>query len=188
MFSFAMMSVRCLLALALAAAAFGKLWHRSGIEQFALVLRLGLGVPQAVPVAGGWVAAEGLTALLLVLPPTVRAAAWLATAEFALLTAGAAVLVARRRGFSCPCFGNGDAPLSRRTVLRNAALTAAALLLALGLRLPQATAPAPVTLAAVLTVGVGVVLGRQAPALRSLIGLAQRRPARRSALTAGGRR
>jgi hypothetical protein len=187
MFGFLLMSVRCLLALVLAAAAFGKVWHRAGIEQFALVLRLGLGIPHAVPVAAGWVAAEAITALLLALPATVRPAAVLATVEFALLTAGAALLVARRREFRCPCFGTADAPLSRRTVLRNAALAAAALLLALGSRLPQASAPAPVTLAALLTVGVGVVLGWQAPALRSLIERV-RSEATRSARVAGARR
>ncbi|HST49922.1 MauE/DoxX family redox-associated membrane protein [Jatrophihabitans sp.] len=183
------MAVRCLLALVLAAAAVGKVWHPAGIEQFGLVLRLGLGVPHASAVAGGWVVAEGLTALLLVPTATVRPAAALATAEFALLTAGAAVLVARRRGFSCPCFGNGNAPIGWPTVLRNAALTAAALLLVLGLRLPQAAAPAPVTLAAVLTVGLGAVLGWQAPALRSLLEQAgHRETASRSLLTPGGRR
>jgi hypothetical protein len=187
MVGYILMSVRCLLTLVLATAAFGKVRHRSGIEQFALVLRLGLGVPYAVLVAGGWVAVEALTALLLVLPPTVSMAAELATAEFALLTAGAAVLVARRRGFSCPCFGGGNAPLSRRTVLRNAALTAAALLLAFGSRLPQT--PAPVTLAAVLTVGVGALLGWQAPALRSLIGHVRHQvAASRPVLTTDGRR
>ncbi|HST49802.1 MauE/DoxX family redox-associated membrane protein, partial [Jatrophihabitans sp.] len=171
----------------LVVAAFGKVRHRSGIERFGLVLRLGLGVPQASLVAGGWVAAEGLTALLLLLPPTAAAAAALAALEFALLTAGVAVLVARRPGFSCPCFGNGDAPLGWRTVLRNAALTAVALLLAIGMRLPGTSAPAPVTLAAVLTVLVGAVLSWQAPALRALI--RQVRPAAsRSVLATGGRR
>jgi hypothetical protein len=173
MFGYFLVSVRCLLALVLAASSLGKVRHPLGIEQFARVLSLGLGVPHARLVAGGWVAAEGLTALLLVPPSTVRAAAALATAEFALLTAGAAVLVAQRRGFSCPCFGGGQAPLSWWSVLRNAALTAAALLLAFGLRLSRAGTPAPVVLAAVLTVAVGAVLCWQAPALRSLTGHAR---------------
>ncbi len=189
MLGFALMSVRCLLALVLAAAAFGKVRQRSGFEQFGTVLRLGLGVPHAGVVAACWVAGEGLTALLLALPATVRPAAALAAAEFALLAVGAGVLAARRRGFSCPCFGNGDAPVGWPTVLRNAALTAAALLLALGLRLGQAGAPAPVTLAAVLTVGLGGVLGWQAPALRSLLEhCGYRSTASHSALPMGGRR
>lgn len=173
MVGFLLVSVRCVLALVLIAAAAGKVWRRSGIEQFGLVLR-GLGVPHALPVAGAWIAAEGVTALLLILPPTVRPGAELATAQFAVLTAGAVVLAARRPGFSCPCFGKGNAPIGWLTVLRNAGLTAAALLLALGLQFSRASAPAPVALAAVLTVGVGVLLSWQAPALRSLLGRTRR--------------
>lgn len=173
MLVFFLVSLRCLLALVLIFAAAGKLWRRSGIEQLGLVLRAGLGVPHAVLVAGGWVAAEAVTALLLVLPPTVRPGAELATAQFAVLTAGAAVLAVRRPGLRCPCFGNGNAPIGWPTALRNAALTAAALLLALGLRLSHAGAPAPVALAAVLGVGVGVLLGRQLAALRWLVGRAR---------------
>ncbi|MBV9821087.1 MAG: hypothetical protein JO144_02490 [Actinobacteria bacterium] len=180
------MTLRCLLIAVLAAAALGKLRHRAALEQFARVLALGLGLPRAKLVAGGWVAVEAVTALLLVLPPTARPAAVLATAELALLTAGAAVLVVRRTGLSCPCFGTGDAPLSRLTVLRNAALTGAALLLAIGLRV-RTSPPVPVTLAAVLTVLVGAALRWQAPALRALLP-AGRGASRQSVLAAGGRR
>ncbi|MEO7261722.1 MAG: MauE/DoxX family redox-associated membrane protein, partial [Jatrophihabitantaceae bacterium] len=169
MLGYAVMFVRCLLVLVLAASAIGKWWHRSELEEFGRTLRLGLRLPQARLVAGAWVAVEGLTALLLVLPLTVGHAAVLAVLEFGCLTAGAAVLVAQHRGFACNCFGTGHRLLSWRTVLRNGALTAAAMLLVAGLRLPAAAAPAPVTLAAALTVGVGAVLAVQARPLRALL-------------------
>ncbi|HEY0165527.1 MAG TPA: MauE/DoxX family redox-associated membrane protein [Jatrophihabitans sp.] len=163
------MSVRCLLVLVLAAAALGKLWRRSELEEFARVLRVGLRLPGARLVAGAWVAVEGLTALGLALPLTVRHAAVLAVLEFGCLTAGSALLVAQRRGFACNCFGTGHSPLSWPTVLRNGALTGAAVLLAASLRMPAAQASAPVALAAALTVLVGATLVSQARPLRALL-------------------
>lgn len=183
MFGYALMTVRCLVIAVLAAAALGKLRRRAAREQFARVLELGLAMPRARLVAGGWVAIEAVTALLLALPMTTRPAALLAAGELALLTAGATVLVARRTGLSCPCFGAGDAPLNRRTVLRNATLTGAALLLAIS---SGPSVPAAGTLAAVLTVLVGAALRWQAPALRALLP-AVRGASRQSALVAGRR-
>lgn len=194
MFSYALMSIRCLLVLVLAVAAIGKVRHRSELDDFARTLRLGLRLPKARLVAGAWVAAEGLTALGLALPLTVDYAATLAVLVFGCLTVGAAVLVAQRREFACNCFGAGRSPLSWRAVLRNGALTGAAMLLVAGLRSPAAGASAPVVLAAVLTVLVGASLVGQARPLRALVGQlsAQRLGARpvppSSALTAGGRR
>ncbi|HEV2888206.1 MAG TPA: MauE/DoxX family redox-associated membrane protein [Jatrophihabitans sp.] len=188
------MADRCLLALVLAASAIGKWWDRSGIDEFGRILRLGLRLPQARRVAGAWVAAEGVAAVLLAVPLTVGFAAVLATLEFGCLTAGAALLVAQRRGFSCTCFGSGRSQLSWWTVLRNSLLTVAALLLAAGLRQPAAAAPAPVALAAVLSVLVGAVLVWQARPLGALVGQSlARHPATRpgpagSALPIGGRR
>jgi hypothetical protein len=188
------MSVRCLLAVVLAVAAIGKVWHRAELAEFARVLRLGLRLPKAGLVAGAWVALEGLTALMLAIPLTVGYAAVLAVFEFGCLTAGAAVLVIQRRGFSCTCFGAGHSPLTWRTVLRNGALTLAAGLLVVGLRLQPAAAPAPVTLAAVLTVLVGAVLVGQAKPLRALLGqfsaprLADHPAPSSSVLPLGGRR
>lgn len=194
MFSYAVMSLRCLLVLVLAAAAVGKLWRSAELEEFAHVLRVGLRLPKPKLVASAWVAVEGLTALGLASPLTVRHAAVLAVLVFGCLTAGAALLVTQRRGFSCNCFGTGHARLSWRTVLRNGALTIAAVLLAAGLRLPAAEASAPVALAAVLTVLVGASLVSQARPLRALLRqFSSRRPTGRpgestSVLPSGGLR
>lgn len=194
MFSYALMSIRCLLVLVLAVAAIGKVRNRSGLDDFGRTLRLGLRLPKARLVAGAWIAVEGLTAIGLALPPTVEYAAIAAALVFGCLTAGAAVLVAQRRQFTCNCFGAGHSPLSWRTVLRNGALTGAAMLLVAGLRSPAAAASPPVVLAAVLTVVVGALLVGQARPLRALFGQFTDRPLDNrpvppsSALTAGGRR
>ena len=170
MFSYALMTIRCLLVLVLAVAAIGKVRNRSELDDFGRTLRLGLKLPQAGLVAGAWVAVEGLTALGLALPLTAEYAAMGAALVFGCLTVGAAALVAQRQEFTCNCFGAGHSPLSRRTVLRNGALTGAALLLVAGLRSPAAAASAPVVLAAVLTVLVGALLAGQARSLRALFG------------------
>lgn len=194
MFSYALMSLRCVLVLVLAWAAIGKLWHRSELEAFARTLRVGLRLPMSRLVAGAWVVLEGLTAVGLALPPTADGAAVLAVLEFGCLTAGAWLLVAQRREFACNCFGAGHSPLSWRAVLRNGALTGVALLLAAGLRSPAADAPAPVVLAGVLTVLVGAVLVGQARPLRALFGqfstprLSTRTAPPNSVLSFGGRR
>jgi hypothetical protein len=164
------MSVRCALVLVLAAAAIGKVWHRSELAEFSRTLQVGLRLPQARLVASAWVAVEGVTAIALALPLTAGYAAVVAVGVFGCLTAGAAVLVSQHRGFACNCFGTRQSQLSWWTVLRNGALTGAALLLVAGLRLPgAATTPAPVVLAAVLTVLLGAVLIWQARPLRTLL-------------------
>lgn len=194
MVGYAVMSVRCLLVLVLAVAAIGKVRDRAELEEFGRTLEAGLRLPGSRLVARGWIALEGLTALLLALPSTVRFAAALAVLVFGCLTVGAAVLVAQRRQFTCNCFGAGHSPLSWRTVLRNGALTGAALLLVVGLRSPAAATPAPVVLAAVLTVLVGASLMGQARPLRALVGQFAGQPLDNqpvppsSALTAGGGR
>lgn len=169
MFSYAVMSDRCLLAVVLATAAIGKLWHRSELVEFGRTLRLGLRLPGAGLVAGAWVGVEGLTALLLALPQTVGYAAGLAALEFGCLTAGVALLAAQRRDFGCSCFGGGRTRLSWRTALRNGVLTLAAIGLTAALRLPASAASAPVALAAVLTVLTGAVLAGHARPLGVLL-------------------
>lgn len=169
MFSYAVMSVRCLLVLVLAAAAIGKARRRSELAEFARILRVGLRLPRARLMAAVWVALEGGTAIALALPQTVGFAAPLAAAELGCLTAGAAVLVAQHREFACACFGAGQSQLSWWTVLRNGTLTGAALLLAAAPRLRDGyTVPTEVALAAVLTVLLGAVLVGQVLILRSL--------------------
>ncbi len=177
MFGYALMFIRCSLIVVLAVAAGGKAWDRSAREEFEYTLEHGLRLPRARPLATAWVAGEGVTALLLALPPSVAAAAVLATLQFGCLTVGVALLAAQRQGFRCSCFGGGGAELGRRTVLRNGLLTLAALLLAAGVRQPGAAAPPPVALAAVLSVLVGSVLVWQARPLRALVARFIDRPA-----------
>jgi len=185
-FGYAVMFLRCLLVVVLAVSAAGKAADRVAREEFEHTLRAGLRLPRARLLAGAWVAGEGLTALLLVLPQTVGMAAVLATVQFGCLTVGVALLAAQRRGFRCSCFGGGGSELGRRTVLRNGLLAAAALLLALGLRQPDAAAPAPVALAGVLSVLLGSVLVWQAGPLRALAGRSlTRHPAVRSSVGSG---
>jgi hypothetical protein len=189
---YAVTSVRFLLALVLAAAVVGKVRDAQARADFARTLRVGLRVPGARLVADSWLVVEGVTALALVWPPTAGYAAVLAVLVFGCLTAGTAVLVAQDRDFDCNCFGSGRSALSRWTVLRNGALTVAALLSAACLPLPAARASAPVMLAAALTVLTGAVLAGLAWPLRALVG--QLRPpaarplTRGSALPGGGRR
>lgn len=71
-------------------------------------------------------------------------------------------------------------------MLRNGTLTLVALLLAAGLRQPAATAPAPVALAAILSVLLGSVLAWQARPLCALVGQFAARPV--TLTPAGGRR
>jgi hypothetical protein len=187
-FGYALMSVRCLLVLVLAVSAAGKIWNRSARLEFEHTLRRGLRLPHARLLASSWVAGEGVTALLLALPPSVRIAAVLAGLQFGCLTVGVALLVAQRRGFRCSCFGGRGAELGRRTVLRNGMLTLAAVLLATGLRQPAAAAPTPVALAAVLSVLVGSGLAWQARSLRALVAGLRTRPMAGSVLVRAGRR
>lgn len=169
MFSYGVMSDRYVLVLVLAASAIGKMTHRAELAEFGRTLRVGLRLPMAGLAARAWVAVEAVTALALALPPTVEYAAALAVGEFGCLTAGAALLAAQQREFTCTCFGAGRSRLDWWAVLRNGALTVAALLLALGLRLQATATPTPVTVAAVLTVLLGAALVWHAGALRALL-------------------
>lgn len=170
MIGYAVMSVRCALILVLAGSAIGKVWRRPALAEFARTLQVGLRLPHAGLVAGAWVVVEGGTALGLALPSTVHDAAVVTVGVFGCLTTGVAVLVSQHRGFACNCFGTRQAQLGWWTVLRNGALTGTALLLTAGLRLRgAAAAPAPVVLAAVLTVLLGAVLLWHARPLRALL-------------------
>lgn len=194
MFSFAVMFVRCALVLVLGCSSIGKLARRAELAEFARTVRVGLRLPQARLVASAWVAVEGLTAIGLALPATVGFASVVAVAVLGILTVGAALLVAQHRGFACNCFGIRRSQLSGGTVLRNGALTGAAMLLVVGLRLRgTAAAPAPVLLAAVLSVLLAAVLIWQAGPLRALLRQAEfRRPVGRAvpprSVLSGGRR
>lgn len=93
-----------------------------------------------VPVARNWprpvamvmTAAESAIVVLVALPWTVRAGLVLATAVLAVFTAGTWLAVARGADEPCQCFGASASPLSRRHVVRDAFLCAAATAGALG--------------------------------------------------------
>jgi hypothetical protein len=194
-FSYAVTSVRFVLVVVLGASATGKVGNRKGLDELSQTLRSGLRLPMAGVVSRVWVALEALTALGLTVPPTLRYAAILAVIAFGCLTGGAALLVAQHRGFACNCFGARRAELSWLTVVRNSVLSAAAVFVAIAVQSPAGrSTPAPVLLAAVLTVAVGAALCATARPLQAL--LAHGRPkqpaaparARESALSGGGRR
>jgi Methylamine utilisation protein MauE len=189
-FGFIVLLLRCALVLVLAASSIGKLTHRSELAELTRTLRSGLRLPRAGLVTRAWVMLEGITAIGLALPATVGYASILAVGVLGCLTVGSGVLVAQHSGFACNCFGIRRSQLSWGAVLRNGALTGAAIGLVVGLRLRgAAAAPAPVLLAAVLTVLLGAVLIWQAGPLRALLRQAEiRRPAARVPALLGGRR
>jgi Methylamine utilisation protein MauE len=193
-FSYAVTSVRFLLVVVLGASAMGKLWNREALDELSRTLRTGLRLPMARSVSTGWVVIEGLTAVALIVPASLEYAAVLALVVLCCLTGGAAVLAAQHRGYACNCFGVGRSELGWPTVWRNGVLSVAAVFLAVAVRSPAGeSAPAPVLLAAVLTVVIGAAMYSAARPLRIL--LAESRPARRatppvsqkSAMSGGGR-
>lgn len=185
MLSYVAMCLRLVIVAVLAGSALAKVWHRSALVQLGSTLQTGLRLPQGQLLASAWVVVEAITALALALPITARYAAVLAVPEFGCLTVGAALLVAQHRGFACHCFGITHAPLSWWSVLRNGTLMLAALLVAVAGWLPgSGSTPAPVLLAAALTVLVGAALALGAGPLRRLMA---RPRVVRPAISAGGR-
>lgn len=71
--------------------------------------------------------AEGVAAALLLVPATRDAGFAAAAALLAVLTVGVAVVLARGTAQPCRCFGTSATPLSRRHLVRNVLLCAAAL-------------------------------------------------------------
>lgn len=177
MFSYAVTSMRLVLVVVLGASAAGKLWNREALNELSHTLRSGLRLPLAGLVSTAWVVLEAVTAAGLLLPLTLGYAAALAVLVFGCLTGGAAMLVAQRRRYFCNCFGVGRSELSRRTVARNGVLTAAAVFVAVGARSSVAgSVPAPVLLAAVLSVLLGAVLYGAARPVRLLLATPQPGP------------
>lgn len=160
-----LLSVLCRLALVgvLVAAAAGKLADRDGTR----VAAAGLGVPRPLLGAAVWaLSALELTTAALLLAPAPWAPVGFVLAVALLLAFSAAVARALRRGdaVACHCFGaRSTGPADRGTLVRNGALTAAALL---GLATSTRVVALPTELAALgaptLAVLLLVVLGAAA--------------------------
>jgi uncharacterized membrane protein YphA (DoxX/SURF4 family) len=131
------LTCRCLIGLVFAVSAFSKLRSRPAFSEFAAWLN---SLP--VPLARGHgmrgkaahviAAAEVAIVVLTAMPWTVRAGLALAAVVLAGFTAGTWLAVARGGSAPCRCFGASATPLSRRHVVRNALLCAAAVAGAIG--------------------------------------------------------
>ncbi|MDG6107217.1 hypothetical protein Daura_31380 [Dactylosporangium aurantiacum] len=139
----------------LLASSASKLRSGQALRAFAATLAAMRLVPGAAarPVASGVAAAEAVTAVALVAPPSRSAGFALAAVLLAVLTAGVAVVLARGTAVPCRCFGASTAPLSRRHLVRNVVLVAAALA---GLLLPAGGLPLAGSVVALLA---GAVAG-----------------------------
>ncbi|TDC28312.1 methylamine utilization protein MauE, partial [Micromonospora sp. 15K316] len=163
------LAARLLLALVFLAAVVGKLRTRAGFAGFVGSVNQ-FGVPKrwAYPVARLAVATEAAVVVLLAVRVTAPAGLLLAAGLLGVLTG--AIVGALRRGArpACRCFGAADAPIGRRHVVRNLALTVAALLGLLG----WATAgPVLPPSAALLAAGVAVPLAAVVVRLDDLVAL-----------------
>jgi uncharacterized membrane protein YphA (DoxX/SURF4 family) len=123
---------RMLLAVLFGLAVGGKLRSSGAFRAFAHSLREGLGTPPGLttPIAAAVVIGEALVTALLVLPASARLGSWAAAAVLAGFTAVTAWLVHRRTTASCHCFGATGTRFGPRHVIRNAVLTAIAMLAA----------------------------------------------------------
>ncbi|GAB2650585.1 MauE/DoxX family redox-associated membrane protein [Nocardia goodfellowii] len=123
--------VRLGLAVVFGLAAWGKLADRVGARQ--AVVDFGVPVRWAPAVAWGLPVVEAGLAVGMLLPGTAVLAAMVAMLVLAVFTAAVARLLAQGKRPACSCFGAaGNAPISRWTIARNAALMLFALLAAVG--------------------------------------------------------
>ena len=97
----------------------------------------GIGPRRASRTAGAVIAVEASAAVLMLVPVTARGGAVLAAGLLATFTAGTGWLVYRRIKASCGCFGGTGAALRGDHVVRNAVLTAVAVLPAAAGRTPD---------------------------------------------------
>src|SRR5579859_1168630 len=117
---------RALLAAVFVVAAIGKLVDRPAARRALADFR----VPRALVLPIGWLlpATELAVAVLLLVQPLGRAAAFAAAGLLALFMVGVAAAMARGEAPDCNCFGQiGTAPAGKGTLIRNAALAAVAI-------------------------------------------------------------
>ncbi len=142
------LTVRVMLAVVLSWSSVSKLTTggRRGLND---MLRQ-LGIDRRAGLVGGLlVGGEAASAVLLLLPWTAVAGAGLATALFAVLTAGVVMILRRRLKVTCACFGASSATIAPIHVVRNAFLLLCALVaVAVGPRLPHDVVTTAVTIGA----------------------------------------
>lgn len=121
---------RALLVAVFVVAAIGKLVDRNAARRALSDFR----VPRALVRPIGWLLplAELSVAILLLVQPLSRAAAFAAVGLLVLFMAGVAAAMARGEAPDCNCFGQiGSAPAGKGTLLRNAVLAAVAIFVGL---------------------------------------------------------
>jgi methylamine utilization protein MauE len=125
------LALRLTLAAVCLAAVVGKLRGRRSVRAFARMLA-DIGVPaRLVAIVGAAVVVTELAvASLAPWPPTARVGSLLAAGLFAVLTAGVGQAVSRGSTATCQCFGGRGGRLGPGHAIRNAALTATAVLAA----------------------------------------------------------
>jgi hypothetical protein len=162
---------RAFLAVVFVVALFGKASGRESYSAFVRSLRQMAVVPTGAlrPAASAIVATEGLIVILLLTP-----ARWSAIAGFTLaggllmaFTVAIVLSLSRGRREPCRCFGPSDAPLGRRHIVRNLALTAVAVL---GLSASLSSGALHVATAS-LAVFTGLVAGVLITALDDIVAL-----------------
>src|SRR5579863_4975642 len=125
---YVVLACRCLIGMVFAVSAISKL--RSGRAYRAFTSWLGtlprLGTADTRPLAAAFAATEVAVVAMLALPWTWRAGLLSAAAVLAVFAAGAVVIARSGVRAPCLCFGAAAAPVGRRHVLRNAALSAVA--------------------------------------------------------------
>ncbi|MEV6520418.1 MauE/DoxX family redox-associated membrane protein [Longispora sp. NPDC051575] len=121
-------AARVLVGLVLLTSVAGKVRGRAAFRRFAATIpAFGLVPGRWTPVAAvATVTAEAVVPVLLAVPTTVVAGQALAATLFAVLTLAVWRAVRARTGAVCRCFGAADTPLTRRHVVRNLILLAAA--------------------------------------------------------------
>jgi hypothetical protein len=149
-------AVQGLLATVLIVAVASKVRGREAQRAFAASLvAMGLAGSRRAGLIATCVTGAEATTLALLCWPTGRRLGFAAGGLlFAALTAGVAIVVARGRSAACRCFGRTAEPLSHRHIVRNAALTVAALL-----ALTELPGAAVTTPGGLLALAVGALAG-----------------------------
>lgn len=143
------LTARLLLAAVLATAVIGKTRDRARWAEFVESVRGTLPLPPSwtPALAAATVAAEALTALLLLPAATAPLGLAAATALMCALTAVVVIGIRAPVPTACVCFGSTSTPMGARHLIRNLLLTAAAGTGTALVLLGTATAPAPATTA-----------------------------------------
>ncbi|MFH8790772.1 MauE/DoxX family redox-associated membrane protein [Streptomyces roseoverticillatus] len=163
--------IQCLIGAVFLASSAGKLTGRRAFDRFVSSVAGMRVVPfrSARSVARAVVAAEGAVCVSLAVPVPAATVVGLAIAAglLAVFTAGIALSVRRGVRTPCRCFGASQAPLGPRHIIRNLALTAAAVTGAAAVTAGGTATPGGV---AVAVLG-GLLLGALVAALDDILDL-----------------